>query len=114
VLQHVRSGRALPIGVTSQQRSSVAPDVPSLSDALKGYDVDIWWAVIGPGNMPAGLVGAINADIRKVLATPRMQEFLAKEAALPANDPPAKLAELIQRDIARWKIVAERADIPAQ
>jgi tripartite-type tricarboxylate transporter receptor subunit TctC len=114
VLAHVRSGRALPIGITSQQRSAIAPDVAPLAETLKDYDVDIWWAVFGPGGMPASLIASINRDIRQVLATTRMQEFLAKEAATPANDPPQKLVELVARDIARWKIVAERSAIPAQ
>jgi tripartite-type tricarboxylate transporter receptor subunit TctC len=114
VLGHVRSGRALPIGITSQQRSAVAPEVPPLAETLKDYDVDIWWAVFGPGGMPASLIASINRDIRQVLATPRLQEFLAKEAATPANDPPQQLVDLVARDIARWKVVSARSAIPAQ
>ncbi len=114
VLGHVRTGRALPIGITSEQRSPIAPDVPSIAETLKDYDVDIWWAVFGPGAMPAALVASINRDIRQVLGTQRLQEFLAKEAATPSNEPPQKLVELVARDIARWKIVAERSAIPAQ
>jgi tripartite-type tricarboxylate transporter receptor subunit TctC len=114
VLGHVRSGRALPIGITSQQRSAIAPEVPPLAETLKDYDVDIWWAVFGPGGMPASLIASINRDIRQVLATPRLQEFLAKEAATPANDPPQQLVDLVARDIARWKVVSARSAIPAQ
>ena len=114
VLGHVRSGRALPSGITSQQRSAIAPEVPPLAETLKDYDVDIWWAVFGPGGMPASLIASINRDIRQVLATPRLQEFLAKEAATPANDPPQQLVDLVARDIARWKVVSARSAIPAQ
>jgi tripartite-type tricarboxylate transporter receptor subunit TctC len=114
VMPHVRAGTLVPIGVTSRARSPVAPEVASLSEVLPRFDVELWWAVFAPGGTPAATVAAINAQINRALAEPKMAEFLAAEAAVPTPSTPERLAELVGSELARWRELAQRENIVAE
>lgn len=114
VMPHVRAGTLVPIGVTSRARTPVAPDVPSLSEVLPAFDVELWWAVFAPGGTPAATVSLINAEINRVLGDPKMAEFLAAEAAIPTPSTPEQLADRVTKDLTRWRDLAKRDNIRAE
>jgi len=69
-LQHFRSGRLKPLAVASRTRYPALPDVPTAAEAgLAGYEIDFWYALLGPGGMPAGLVERIQRDAAALLGT---------------------------------------------
>ncbi|MFZ4761015.1 MAG: tripartite tricarboxylate transporter substrate-binding protein, partial [Burkholderiaceae bacterium] len=114
VMPHVRAGTLVPIGVTSRARSPVAPDVPSLSEVLPAFDVELWWAIFAPAGTPAATVTQLNAEINRILGDPKMVEFLAAEAALPTPSTPEQLAERVAKDLTRWRDLAKRDNIRAE
>ena len=113
-MPHVRAGTLVPIGVTSRARSPVAPEVASLSEVLPGFDAELWWAVFAPGGTPPATVAAINAQVNRALAEPKMAEFMAAEAAVPTPSTPERLAELVGSELARWRALAQREHIVAE
>jgi len=72
-LPSVRAGLIKPIAVTSTTRIPELPDVPAMAEALPGYAMTSWTAMIGPANMPADLVAQINALTAKALADPQVK-----------------------------------------
>jgi tripartite-type tricarboxylate transporter receptor subunit TctC len=86
-LAAVQSGKITALAVTDMQRSSVMPNVPSLSDypAFKGFDTKVWYALQGPPNLPQPIVTLIGDNVRALM---KDEAFLAKmhaQAITPAR-----------------------------
>ena len=69
VMSQVKAGKVTGIAVTSERRSPVAPDLPSLAESgLPGYSVKLWWGVLAPAGVPKDVVARLNAEINAGLA----------------------------------------------
>lgn len=109
-MPHVASGRLRALAVTSQQRSRLAPDLPTVAESgLPGYASVTWFGVYGPAGMPAPLVASINAAFNQALQDPEVIARLGKlgvEVAKPAT--PQQFGAMVQADSARWaKIIQD-------
>ncbi len=114
VLPHLRSGKLRPLGVGSEKRTPLLPDVPTIVESgVAGYDGSIWWGVLGPAGMPTDIISRLNTDIAAVLRDTESAKRLAAEAAEPAITSPEDFNKLIARDIAKWITVAKQAGIKA-
>jgi len=114
-LPHLRSGRLKALGVGSLKRSSVVPDVPTISEAgVPGYDGTIWWGILSPAGVPEGIVTKLNTTLGEILREPEMAKRLAAEAAEPIIESPAAFGKLIVNDIAKWSRIAKEAGIRAE
>jgi tripartite-type tricarboxylate transporter receptor subunit TctC len=111
-LPHIRSGKLKALGVGSQKRSPVVPEVPTISEAgVPGYDGSVWWGILAPARVPEGIVMKLNGTIGEILREPDMAKRLSAEAAEPLVDTPAAFGKLIVNDIAKWARVAKQAGI---
>ncbi|MGZ8156932.1 MAG: tripartite tricarboxylate transporter substrate binding protein [Burkholderiales bacterium] len=114
-LPQVKSGRLRAIAVSTAQRSSAAPDVPTAAEAgLKGYDVALWHGLIGPKGMPAPVVGRINGELNKALKTKEMSDRLAADGVVPAGGTPEQFTAIIRRDIERWGRMIRKVGVKAE
>ena len=114
-LPHIRSGKLKPLGVGSAKRSPLLPQVATIAEGgVPGYDGSIWWGMLGPAGMPAGIVTKLNAEIGAILRDPAMAKRLAGEAAEPVIDTPEAFAKLIVTDIEKWSRVAKETGIRAE
>lgn len=83
-LSHIREGKLLALGVSSAQRSSLLPDVPTIAEAgVSGFEDKIWYGMWAPAGTPAGLVEKLSYDVARVLAAPDLRERLARLGAEP-------------------------------
>lgn len=106
---HMRSGRMRGLAVTTRDRSSALPDLPSLHEAgIADYNVPQWHAMLAPGKTPAFIVSRLNAEITKALATPDIRQRLAAEGADIGNGTPAELAAQLASDIEVYTKFAQR------
>lgn len=111
----IRGGQLRGLVVTSDQRASVAPDVPTTDEAgVKGVDVEQWWGILAPAGTPDAIANKINADINKVLETEATKEFLARDAARPTPMSVEAFDKLIHDELQKWSRIAEKANIQAQ
>ena len=77
-------GRILLLGVTSVQRTSVMPDIPTITEAgLTGFEYNHWWGVWGPADIPIIIVEKIEKDVARSLATPELKNLLLKLGVEP-------------------------------
>ena len=77
-------------------------NVPTVAKAgLPGFEADQWYGVVGPANMPADVVAKINASLK----SPAILERLQNEGAQPMPSTPKVFADLINKDLARWRKV---------
>ncbi len=108
VLQHLKAGRLIAIGVSSPSRSPVLPDVPAIGEQVPGYSGTLWVGLFAPRGIPAEIEARLQDTMKKVLAAPDTQEKLQAQGVELANAAPAQFAALLQEDIVRWaRIVKE-------
>jgi tripartite-type tricarboxylate transporter receptor subunit TctC len=109
-LQHFRSGRLKPLAVASRSRYPALPEVPTAAEAgLAGYEVDFWYALLGPGGMPAALAERIQRDVSALLNAPEMKESLAAQGCIAVGGRPEELTALIRSEYELWsRVVKER------
>ena len=111
-LQHFKAGTLRPLAVASRSRFPALPDVPTAAEAgLKGYEVDFWYALIGPGGMPAPLVSRVQRDVSAILTTPEMKESLLAQGCIASGGTPEALSALIRNEYALWSKVVRTAGV---
>jgi len=109
---HVRSGRLRALAVAGSRRASGLPDVPTVAESgFPGYDADSWNGVLAPAGTPRALVMRLNADIHKVVQSPRFREIMAGDGADPVVSTPEAFAERIRIDYAKWRQVIEKVGL---
>ena len=112
---HIKSGKLIALGVTTAQRASAVPDVPSIQEAgVPGYEVSGWYGVIGPAGMPKPVVERINREINSILQVPEMRDLLAKQGADPRTGTPEEFTTAMSTDLQKWAKVVATAGIKVQ
>ena len=111
-LQHFKAGRLSPLAVAGRSRYPALPDVPTAAEAgLKGYEIDFWYALLGPAGMPAPLVARIQRDAAAILTTPEMKESLLAQGCVASGSSPEELTARIKSDYELWAKVIKTADV---
>ena len=111
-IPHVRAGRLRPLGITTTKRSVLLPEVPSISEAVPGYEVNHWYGMWGPKGIPKAIVMRWNKEVAKVLLSPEMKRQMSNEGLEMAAGAPEQFREVVNRDVAKWRRVIEQAKIP--
>jgi len=104
-LQHVKSGRLRALAVGSERRVASLPDVPSLSEALPGFESVTWFGVVAPPKTPMPIAEGISASIAEALKAPDTRKRLADLSAEPIGNTPAQMAAFMKKDAERWREV---------
>jgi tripartite-type tricarboxylate transporter receptor subunit TctC len=110
-LPSVRAGQIKPVAVTAPARIPELPDVPAMAEALPGYAITSWTAMVGPANMQADLVAQVNALIVKALADPGLKARYADLGATPWPTSPAQLKAFRDSEEVRLLPVMKAAGI---
>jgi tripartite-type tricarboxylate transporter receptor subunit TctC len=85
VMPHAQAGRLRALAVTSAKRFALEPDLPTVAEAgLEGYDVDQWFAVLGPSGIPQPIVATLNREIVRIVAAPGLRSKLMAQYFVPA------------------------------
>ena len=102
VIQHIKAGKIRALAVTTAQRSSVAPEVPTMAESgLTGYELSSWQAVFAPAGTPKAIVDRLYTEIGKILKMPDVVKRLNELGLDISGMPPAELAALIKADVPR-------------
>ena len=112
VVGPVRERRLRALLVTAARRSPLLPEVPTAAEAgLPDFDVSSWQAVMAPGATPAALCSEIAAAITTILREPAVTEALGAGGYAVAGGTPGEYAAFQRAEIARWRRVAQAANI---
>ena len=107
-LPHVKTGRLKVLGVTTANRSKVAPELPTIAESgLPGYEVTQWYGLQAPAGTPKEVLARLNAEVRKVLSMPDIIERLTAQGAEPAPSTPEVLEAYVKTEIAKWAKVVK-------
>ena len=114
IMPHLNVGRAKALAVTTPKRSSVLPDLPTMSSMYPGFEADNWYAMFFPAGTPSEIVSRLNTEIRNALGTEEIKKFLQREALEPVASSPADLSTLLKREIEKYAKVIKAANITVQ
>ncbi len=108
-LPQIRAGKLKAIAVASSRRSSVLPDLPTMSEAgLAGFAADNWFGIMVPAGTPKDVVAKLNADIIKSLDSAEVKEIITRQGGEVTGSTPEQMAANIRIDREKWgKIVRE-------
>lgn len=110
-LPHMKAGRLRAIGLTSPKRSSVLPDLPTINETVPGFEVVHWYGMWGPKGMPKDVVARWNREVAKNLQSEDMAAKLRSEGLEGGGGPPQEFADILKRDIEKWRRVVIEAKI---
>jgi tripartite-type tricarboxylate transporter receptor subunit TctC len=111
-LPHLQAGKLRALGVTSAKAWPTLPGVLPVADALPGFEVRSWLGLAAPAGTPAPVTRRLNEELARILATSEVEAALARVGSVPAHGTPQAMQDMIQNDIARWRSVIARANIP--
>jgi tripartite-type tricarboxylate transporter receptor subunit TctC len=111
ILPHVRAGRIRALAYTHPKRSSLLPDLPTMSESIPGFEVIHWYGIWGPKRLPAAIVTRWNAEVARILFSDDMRTRTRTEGLEPAGGPPEELGEVIRRDVEKWRRVMREAKL---
>ena len=112
VLPAVQSGKVKALGVASEARSRLLPDVPTIAEStLPGFSFGTWTGLYAPKGTPSAMVGRLNAEVAKALNDPAVRERYAAVGATAQPTTPAALADLTRRTRDKMAAVIRQASI---
>ena len=98
----IRSGKAVPLAVSSAARSPVLPEVPTATEAGVDYVVSNWFGWAVPKGTPKAAIDALRADVVRAMAAPDVRERLAAQGAEPSSFTPEQFAAFLKDETRRW------------
>lgn len=113
-MPYVSAGKLRALAVTSRQRSSLAPDLPTMAESgVPGYEMIGWNGLFVPKGTPPDVVARLHAELVKILRTPEVKQHLATLGAEPGGETPADFAKFVKAESERWgKIIKDKGIKP--
>jgi tripartite-type tricarboxylate transporter receptor subunit TctC len=113
-LPHVKNGKLVALGVGSQKRHSLLPEVPTLAEAKGGQmDVDMWYGIFAPAGTPPDLVSQLNRELKDILMLPEVRTAFETQGMDPVTSTPEEFRRLVEQDAQRWARLIKSQNIKA-
>jgi tripartite-type tricarboxylate transporter receptor subunit TctC len=114
IVQHIRSGSLRALGVTTAERSPLLPDVPTIGEAVPGYEASALFGMGAPKKTPPEIVAKLNADVNAVLADPAVKARLIDLGGEPIIGPPEAFGTMIAAETEKWEKVVKAAGLKVE
>src|SRR6266480_2544529 len=103
VVGQIEGGQLRAVAVTSAARSKALPDIPTVAESgVPGYDVSVWWGLLGPAGMPPEIVAKLEADLKAALGDAGVQGTLEKIGATPVGSGSKEFDAFMRAEAAKW------------
>ena len=114
IFPQVQAGKMRALAIASARRTSLAPDLPTMSEAgVKGFEVDLWSGLLAPRGTPRAVVERLNRETNAALQQADVRERIAALASVPLAQSPEDFAATIARDLEKWSGVIKANNISA-
>ena len=111
-LSLIKAGKLRALGVTTPERTAIAPEIPAIAEAgLKGFDMTNWYGMMVPATTPREVVIKLNAEVARILKLPELRSRLAEDGMTVVAGTPEQFAEFLARETAKFSRVIETAGI---
>ena len=114
-LAHIQAGRLRALGVTTPNRASVLPNVPTIAEAgVPGYQVTVWYGVFATGRTPPAVLRKLNAGFVQAIQSADVRQQLGAMGLDPVGNTAAEFGSTVRAEIRQWGDVIKRAGIKAE
>jgi tripartite-type tricarboxylate transporter receptor subunit TctC len=113
-LPYIKAGRLRPLGVTSSRRVAVLPDVPPIAEAVAGYEVTTWYALLATAGTPPAVIARLNTEATRTLESEAVKTRMAGAGVDVQASTPGELAAMIRDETAKWGKVIRTVGIKAR
>ena len=107
VLPHAKAGKLRAIATIGALRSAAAPDLPTVAETIRGFEVNNWIGLLAPADTPADIVRRWNAEVNAIMQSADIKQRLLTEGARFAPNTPEQFAAFIKSEIAKWAPVVK-------
>jgi tripartite-type tricarboxylate transporter receptor subunit TctC len=114
VIPHAKSGKLRLLATSGTKRSSLFPDVPTVAEAVPGYDATNWWGLVAPAGTPQPILAKLHAELEALLRTDETRKRLESEGADVIRMTPAEFGRFIAEETQKWAKVVKQAGITAE
>jgi len=108
---HMNSGRVRALATTGAARNPSLPELPTIAEAVPGYEITQTWGIVAPAGTPGDVVKQLAGDIAKVMNQPNVKERVLGTGAVPAGDTPAELETFMAKERQRLGDIIARSGI---
>jgi tripartite-type tricarboxylate transporter receptor subunit TctC len=113
-IEYIRTGKLRGLAVTAAMRSEALPDLPTLGESVRGYEMSVWYGAGVPKGTPAEVIDKLNREINAGLADPKMKAQLADLGNTPLTFSPAGFGKFIAEETEKWAKVIRAANIKVE
>jgi tripartite-type tricarboxylate transporter receptor subunit TctC len=111
-LSLIKSGKLRALGVTSPQRSAIAPDLPAIAQAgLPEFDMTNWYGLLVTGGTPRDIMTKLQQEVARILNTPELKERLAGDGMTVVASTPEQFVQFLARETTKFNRIIEAAGI---
>lgn len=110
-LQAIRGGKLRPLAVSTRERSSLLPDLPSIAETLPGFDVGTWFGLLAPTGTPRSIVDRLQRELAAEVREPDIIEKMRGFGQEPVGSTPEQYSARLKHDLALWAEVVRKANI---
>ena len=107
----IRNNRIRGLAVTTKQKSSVLPELPTLDSMYPGFDINNWFMLFAPAGTPQAIVGRLHAEVVKSLQHPDVKTFMVREGADVVGNSPAEAAAFVSQEVEKFAKIIRSAGI---
>ena len=112
ILQHVQAGKLRVLAITSNKRSPLFPDTPTLAEAgVRNAEMLQWFALLGPAGLPREITQKLNAEVAAILKLPEVAEKIASQGGEIIGGSAAEFAAFLPGDTAAWGRLIKEANL---
>ena len=106
-LPHVKTGRLRGIAVTSEKRSALAPELPTVAEIIPGFQFDSWWGLVAPAKTPNDIIMKLNGQLLQIVKQADVKERFAALGLEPRGTSPQEYAAFIKSEIDKVAKIAK-------
>lgn len=110
-IEHIRAGKLRALAVTTEQRSEALPNVPTVSDTVKGYEASAWFGMSAPKGTPREIVLLLNKHINEALKDPEILAKLKQMGGILIPGTPEDFGKVVQSETDKWEKVVRGANL---
>ena len=107
----VKDGRVAMLGVTTAEASALVPGAPPIARHVPGYSAELWYGLFAPSKTPDAVVQRLNAEVRRALALPEVQQRFAGFLTTPSPSSPQEMSAIVADEVRKWKPIIQRANL---
>ncbi|MES2361666.1 MAG: tripartite tricarboxylate transporter substrate binding protein [Pseudomonadota bacterium] len=104
---NIKAGKLKAIAVTTAKRSAVLPDVPAVSETLKGFEIDTWWGLVAPAGTPPDVIAKLNRAFVDALHSTEAKTRFAALMAEPVASSPEQFAAFMKSELTKYEKVVK-------